>query len=310
MSDPSRPASALLLALSVAVMVVVAACTGGAHRAKPVAPLTPETTMPITTLADHSSDSLDGVSGRTTLTIALTPGQATLGGVVAGPDGQPVPGATVRLERVVGDQLAAANVGSAADGTWTAARIIGGLYRVRAWRAPDLAQTTPNIMFLGSKETQMLNLRLDRFTGVSVSSSLAPNPPIIDSPANLVVAVNAATVGPDGVVRGQGRSGVAVQLFGEGQWQISGSPGRTTNASGIASWQLTCVALGNQPLSVLVNGTDTFPLNLAPCSPVPPTTTTAEAQTTTTQPGQTTTTQPGQTTTTRRQIFRTTTTRP
>ena len=286
----TRRRSGALLALYVVVVGLVAACTHGGHAAKAVVPLTPLTTDPQTTLPDRSGDSLGDVSGRTTLTIPLTPGRAALNGTVSASDGTPVPGAVVHLERVVGDQFASADVSAAADGTWNAPGIIGGLYRVRAWRAPDLAQTNPAILFLGAADTTSVTLRVDRFTGVQVSAAIAPNPPIIDAPANLVVAVNVATVGPDGVVRGQGRSGVAVQLFGEGQWSIEGSLSKITGGGGTASWRLTCTALGTQPLSVLVNGTDAFPLDLAPCSPVPPTTTVPPSTTSTTVVGETTTT--------------------
>lgn len=295
-----RPAAAVLAA-QLAAVLVVAACTHGGHNKIPV-PSTPVTTEPVTTLADHSADSLGAVSGRTTLTIGLTPGSAALNGTVRADDGSPVPGAVVHLERIVGDQYASADVGAAADGTWTAQGIIGGLYRVRAWRAPDLAQTDPNIFFLGARDNSRVDLRVSKFTGVQVSSSIAPNPPIIDSPANLVVAVDAATVGEDGIVRGQGRGGVSVQLFGEGQWQVNGSLSKVTGSSGIAAWQMTCTSLGSQPLSVLVNGTDAYPLNLPACSPVPPTTTTPP-----TTVGNSTTTGFGQTTTTRRRAITTTT---
>jgi len=294
-----RPAAALL-AVQLTAVLVVAACTHGGGTKVPV-PSTPVTAEPVTTLADRSGETLGGVSGRTTLTIALTPGSAGLTGTVRADDGSPVPGAVVHLERVVGDQYASADVGAAADGTWTAQGIIGGLYRVRAWRAPDLAQTDPSIFFLGARDNSRVDLRVSKFTGVQVSSSIAPNPPIIDSPVNLVVAVDAATVGNDGIVRGQGRGGVAVQLFGEGQWQVNGSLSEVTGSGGVASWQMTCTSLGTQPLSVLVNGTDAYPLNLPPCSPVPPTTTTPP-----TTAGNTTTTRFGDTTTTRHRLTTTT----
>ena len=58
-----------------------------------------------TTLVDLSGVKMAGVPGKTTTTIALGPGGATLNGTVAGPDGA-VGGATIHVERLVGDAVA------------------------------------------------------------------------------------------------------------------------------------------------------------------------------------------------------------
>jgi hypothetical protein len=183
--------------------------------------------------------------------------------------------------------VASADVAAAADGTFNAPGIIGGLYRVRAWRPPDLAIVDPQIFFLGAAETHTVSLQLQRFTGMQVSSTIAPNPPIIGEPANLVVLVGVSTVGADGVVRGQGKSGLQVDLAGSGSWAVTGSASRTTDAAGDATWEITCDSLGPQSLSVVVQSTNSFPLDLPACAPVPTTTTTT---TTTTLPGSSTST--------------------
>lgn len=292
-----RRRSAAVLAVNVAVVALVAACTGGGGGRPRVPSALPPLTITIpTTLVDHSSDSLGTVVGRTTLTIPpLTPGNATLGGTVIADDGSPVAGADIHLERVVDDQVGAADVSAAADGTWNVAGLLGGLYRVRAWRTPDMAQTNPDIFFMGGSETHTLNLRLARFGGEQVQSSLAPNPGVVGEPANLVVEVTAPSVGSDGVVKDEGRSGLPVELVGDGRWAVESPPTQTTSSSGLAGWALSCQAVGAQPLSVVVNGTDTFPLDLPPCVPVPPTTTTTttlptSSTTATSLPGATTST--------------------
>src|SRR5262249_44446725 len=59
-----------------------------------------------------------GVEGVTTTTAPpVGPGQATINGTVFGPSG-PVPGATVEVDRFVGDQFSSAHTTTAADGTW------------------------------------------------------------------------------------------------------------------------------------------------------------------------------------------------
>ncbi|MHB8464229.1 MAG: carboxypeptidase-like regulatory domain-containing protein, partial [Acidimicrobiales bacterium] len=213
----------------------------------------------------------------TTVAVSVTPGAAALNGQVLDDAGAPVGGATVHLERLVGTQLAVADVVALADGTFTAPGIIGGLYRVRAWRAPDLAIVDPQIFFLGSTETRTVNLQMQRFTGLQISSNIAPNPPIAGEPANLVVLVAASTVAADGTVHGQGKPGVEVVLTGDGAWSVAGSATATTGPTGTASWQLTCEALGQQSLSVIVGATNSFPLGLPACAPVPSTTTSTSA---------------------------------
>jgi len=236
----------------------------------PPAPVPVVTTTVPATVVDRSGDPLGTVPGRTTVTIGITPGKATLNGTVAGPDGAPVPGADVHLERVVGDQQATADVTSQPDGTWSAPGVLGGLYRIRAWRVPDLAQTTPTIVFVLATETRTLALRLDRFGQVQVTSSVAPSPPVVGQPSQVVVEVTAATVGPDGVVRGQGRPGSVVELVAAGQWTIVGAVSQTTPASSIVAWRVTCDAVGAQGLSVLVNATDAFTLDVPACAPPAP----------------------------------------
>jgi hypothetical protein len=290
----ARRRAAAVLGINLAV--VAAACSGSQHPHPTPAPVVVSTTTS-TTLVDHSTDSLPPIAGETTVPpVAVTPGSASMTGTVLDDTGAAVPGATVGLQRIVGSQLGQTTVLAGPTGTWVAQGILGGLYRVRAWRPPDLAEPAPQILFLADGAAQTLNLTVDHYTGISVAASVAPSPPIIGEAANLAVEVSLATVSSDGFVRSQVQPNVEVNLFGEGQWQIVGSTTQLTSASGVASWQGTCESLGAQALSVLINGTQAFPLNLPACAPVPTTTTTTSTSTTTTLgPGgsTTTTTRPG-----------------
>jgi hypothetical protein len=262
-------------ALCLAAVVLLAACSHSpVPPPAPPAPA-PTTTTP-TTQPDYSTVVLGAVQGSTTLPPAgVTPGAATIDGTVTDDTGAAVGGATVLLQRIVGGSIGQAYVMSAADGTWTAQGIAGGLYRIRAWLAPDLADTTPDELFVGATQTETVDLTVTHYAGVQITSSVAPNPPIIDEPANIVVQVTGATVDANGYVESKGQSGLPVQLFGSGQWDVSGNPIQTTDADGEAEWQATCTALGPQPLSVLVATTQASVLALGACSPVPPTTTTS-----------------------------------
>lgn len=262
------------LLLVVVALMVAAGCSDDPTEELP-APPTTVPLAPTTTAADLSGVALAGVAGRTTTTLSIGPGSATMRGTVVVPEGA-VPGATVRLERLVGDAVAAAEVPTNPDGTWEAKDILGGRYRVRAWRAPDLAMTKPEVFFLEAREARTLNLRLSRFEGVAVTSDIAPNPPEVNAPASLVVLVTAREVDTTGVVRANPVAGVRVELAGSG-WRLDSANATVTDSGGQARWQVRCRAEGVQNLSVVVNQQSPHALEMPPCSPstAPPSTSTS-----------------------------------
>src|SRR3954453_22253116 len=95
-----RCPAASWLVVALALVLVAGACTGKHEHAGPKPPPNiPDVTT--TTAADFSTVALAAVPGRTTTTIAMGPGSATITGMVLAPEG-PVPGATVHVERLVG----------------------------------------------------------------------------------------------------------------------------------------------------------------------------------------------------------------
>jgi len=245
--------------------------------------------------------------------ITITGGDSSLSGLIAGPNG-PVAGATVRLERFVGDAVARLDVTSNADGTWRAPQlgppttvpptfstvpgqlpslppitrfvqpapttkgigptgILGGRYRVRAWRAPDLALTTPQIIFLEAKQDKQLGLQLSRYTGTTASSVSSPDPPVLGAVTNITAILNSAKVDADGIVRAAPLAGATVSLSVGPGWRFTGGPS-ITNGAGRATFQLQCQALGQSPVDLTVNGGQTFSLPVRACvAPLPTTTT-------------------------------------
>lgn len=316
----------LLAACGAALALVSAACTPKAVEPLPPAPKLPSTTTTIAT--DFSGVGLGAVApGRTTTTVKFGPGRATLAGTVVGPDG-PVPGAVVRAERIVGDATATMDIVTGPDGAFTIPKVLGGRYRIRTWKpAPDnLALLEPVVFFLEGSENKRVDLTMRRFTGISASAAIAPDPPIINAPANLVVQVVDQAVDPNGIVRSTPRSGVRVELFGAGDWRLLTPAVTSADGAGRARWQLECRKIGNQPLSVVVEEGSTFNLNLPECAEPPPviedpapteeespptssaatpassttTPTTRPAAPATSAPATTTTTRPASTTTTAR----------
>lgn len=297
----------LVLAL-VTVTVMGAACTPGAVAPLPKPPSVPDTTT--TVAIDLSAIGLGEISGRTTTTLAMQPGEATIAGSVVGAQG-PVPGAVVRAERIVGDASGSIDVVTDAEGKFAFTTMVGGRYRVRAWKPePDnLALVDPEVFFLEATESKVLALAVRTYQGVTVSSDMAPDPPMITEPANLVVQVVDRAVDPQGIVRGSPVVGARVELFGAGDWRLRTANPAVTDGAGRAAFTLECQRAGNQPLSVVVGDSLSFPLDIPPCG-VPPEAAPTPTSTTAAPAGSTSSTARVVTTTTRPPAATTSTSRP
>jgi hypothetical protein len=252
---------------------------------------TPGSTLPApptTKARDLTGVTVAAVAGQPSVKVSIGPGAATINGTVVGPAG-PVGGAVVEADRLVGDAVGTVEVTAQADGTWTLPHVLGGRYRVRAWRPPDLALTTPEIFFLNGTDTKSLTLLLQQWNAANASAAIAPNPPIVGQPATLVVLVSTQVVDTMGVVRARATPGANVQLASGGSWTTSDPNPAITGPDGTASWQVVCTQAGPQPLAVVVDATNTFPLNLPPCGLPPPTTAPSSTTTSTITRGTTTT---------------------
>ena len=264
---------------------------------------------PVTTDPDFSLIGLPAIDGRTTTTPPATAGPATIKGVVEGPDGR-VPGAIVRAERLVGDVVQPFEVRTGDDGTFSLARVPGGRYRVRAFLPPSLAMGDPEIFFQPAFETREVRLRLERFTGFSVTSDTAPGQPVVGGGVNLAVRVSERRVGDDGIAREVPLPGVLVQVSSSGWTELDPGATLVTDGDGIAVFQYRCDRVGSVSATAIVgdgssspppsspspsdgsapappaspppSGPDgTYPLDVPGCAPRPTTTTTT---TTTSEP--------------------------
>jgi len=264
-----------VLAAAAAVAVLVSgACTSGRPDGIPRLHRTTTATAPgeapTTTAVDASGLKLASVPGRTTTTMRIEPGEATITGMVTGPQG-PVGGAVVHAERLVGEAVATKDVVSNADGTYAVANVLGGRYRVRAYQPSpaNLAQTTPALLFVGARESKLLNLQIDLFSGLSLSFALAPSQLVVGQSANLVVQVTNQSVDAKGVVSGLGIPAAKVQMVpGDGLVVDTVNPGLTDGA-GRAAFGVHCATVGSPAMSAVVNDQVTFPLAMPPCNSLP-----------------------------------------
>lgn len=268
--------------LIVALGLVVAACAGNGPGKLPTPPEISASVATTTTDVDYSEVGLKGVAGRaTTTSVPFGPGKATVSGVVVS-EGGAVPGASVILERIVDGAAAQITLTTGEDGTWTMPNVLGGRYRARAFRQPDLAQTTPSAVFVGATETKQVELRVRTVGGLAVSSSLAPDPPQLFRDTQLVVLVSQKTVDAQGVVRATPLVDTQVDLVGSSSWRVMSANPAITDSQGHATWIVRCREAGRIPLAVTV-GTQSIPLDVKDCvdPTVEETTTTADVSQTT-----------------------------
>ena len=155
-------------------------------------------------------------------------------------------------------------------GAWTLPSILGGSYRVEAFRPPDLAQPAPDVFFLGGAENKQLTTVLVRYGTTGVTATIDPNPPLVGLPATLTVRYGASgTVDPvTGDVVQTGQAGVRVQIVTGPNFSVESAPVGVTDGDGEVSWVVRCLQPGPVPVN-LVTGPTASAVTLPPCT-VPP----------------------------------------
>lgn len=311
------------LAPAVLVMTLaatVAACAGGGEGAAPgsttsttVAPglatvvdapvpatlPVPENFVPADTRGVRIPPVLSRLAGRDPAvpTLPVEGGTAKIEGRVLGPDG-PVEGATVRLERFVGDEFGILDVGTDEDGKYVAANLLGGRYRLRAWQKPSLATLEPPALFLAADNgAGVMDIYTEKREGVALQGALNTAEPHVGETVTFQALLFREEVDDAGIVRGAGIDATDVQLTPVGGLALVSPDVLPTNPDGFALFEIKCTATGAHSV-VISSGDLALAVGLPECLPgvVPPaedepgpTTTTVAPAPTTTAPAPTTT---------------------
>lgn len=238
----------------ISVLMVPVSLLLGCTEAPSQPPAVPSTVALIAeavpgTTPDYSRTSLIPLDGTaTTSTIAFAKGAVNISGKVIGPDG-PVADATVRVERVVGQQTALTTITSNADGKWTLPKITGGIVRIQAFKVPDLAMPASQVTF-ASGNTKM-DLTLQKYDGTTVQWALAPSQPMAGRQLNLVVQVAVKRVDADGYVRTVALAGIGVNVVALAALQpVSTTDAKITDDKGRVSFRLMCTTEGDSSLRI------------------------------------------------------------
>lgn len=254
-----RRAAALVL------LLVTAACSGNGSPSTTTAPSTVpvEETLPPAPSTPTTFSAIPG-RPRTTLTepVDMLGGGGRIGGKVLGPSGEVI-GATVRVERLVNDQVATRDL-NAFDGSFQLAGIRGGAYRVRAWKQPDLLLFEPEVFFLAADEVKSFDLRVSKVSDVNIRTTLEPAAPPAQDPYSVTILVFAGTVSNEGALQAIPRPQTPVQLVVGSGLTVVGSDRGMTDSNGRVRYQVRCLAAGPVVADLLVS-TLRISLGLPPC---------------------------------------------
>jgi hypothetical protein len=276
-----RTAVAVVIAL---VLAAGAACSSddGQQLPAPDPSSTTTTTLPV----DFSEVALAPIAPGKEPPVTRPPGggRASIAGRVVDTSGAPIPQALVRatyfFDPAKPEVIEAL---SRDDGTYRFEKLYGGRWRIRAWKAPVLATFEQPAFFLGATEQKALDLKVKAVPDVDVTSTMAPDPPLVGWLAELAVLAVTQTVNVEGRVERTPLGGTAIMLVGDDNWSLSEPATQVTDADGTVRWTLSCGSEGVHDLRVRLSplGTEVreFPV-VSPSCLSPASTTTATTATT------------------------------
>lgn len=185
--------------------------------------------------------------------VLVTGGDLVLTGVVTGPDG-PVPDAVVRLERFIGSRSGRLDVRADGSGRWRVPDAHGGRYRLRAWRAPDLAMAASDLRFLAVDDPSVLGLTVERYDGADLTGEVDDPRPAVDAGATVTVLATRQQVDGDGIITTVPASGRDARVEAIGPWRPDGATTAVVDDAGRVSWRFACTDLGSVSATVTALG--------------------------------------------------------
>lgn len=222
-------------------------------------------------VVDPAPDTRDATIGltvhpRPSTALTMSGGSSLLSGTVTGPNGA-VAGASVRIERAVGDGLAVAELVTDDLGAYTLPAILGGRYRIRAWLGGSFTTTTSEVLFLDAGEARTVDVVVAQVETQPQLGFTHRGDIFVGLTGSVAVSVTTRSVGADGLVDLNGVSGARVTL--------APSANVTANAfevaadgSGVARFLIECYQPGPASAVITYDGrraTATLPN----CRPLP-----------------------------------------
>jgi hypothetical protein len=263
----------LFLVLLGVMALVTVACSHDTPSAAPetTAPAetsTSTTRAPATTARPTTTSSTLKPTTTSSTLLAMGPGDASIVGTVTGPAGA-VDGAIVRVERLVGKNIATQDLYTTGGGSYSLATILGGSYRVRAFKAPDFASSPVEAFFLAANERKVVDLRMPSGGGERITATVSPSPPKVDQTATLTIQIGTARVDDQGRLSLAPRPGVPLSLTPSAGLALEGTPQALTDGNGSSAWRIRCLAEGASTFQLTV-GAGITQVRIPACAPGPP----------------------------------------
>lgn len=253
--------AARVVSVAVCVAVLGALLSGCSSPPEEVAP--PASTphqRPIVApepLPDTREVSLTRVGGtRGGFPVVVEGGDLVMTGSVQAPDG-PVAGAIVLLERFVGQSSGSLEIRTDAGGRWIADEVYGGRYRIRAWRAPDLAMAASELRFIAADAEVDLSLGVDRYDGADVTGDVDDAQPEVGGSVTVTALATRQQVDGRGIITTSPAFGRDAGITAFGPWRLDGSQVAVIDAAGRVGWTFTCESAGSVSARVEALGTET-----------------------------------------------------
>ena len=196
--------------------------------------------------------------------VELTGGAASLQGTVVLPDGTPVAGATVRIERFTSEGSAVGETESGPDGSWEATGLRGGRLRLRAYAPNALASVEPVVLILGVDGDATLSLGVEAASPSIRFDVVGPPGIAVGADGTVAVVASREAVDDSGRLVRFPLAGQTVQFAVDGPARLLSADLVTADAGGAARYLLACDGAGTLSARLLLD-TERATVDLPSC---------------------------------------------
>ena len=200
--------------------------------------------------------------------IDMSDGEARLFGTVSGPDG-PIAGATVGIERITSEGIGELRVFSNGEGRWSANRMPGGKYRVRAWIPGISTSGGSEVRYLEHDEKAEFNFTVLAVDPTPTIEFVHGGPIFAHHSGSVAMVMTTRVINENGVVVTSPVSGALVSVVTTSGVSVSTSPISLTDGNGMASFTLTCVGVSSGGTITATSGVLSQTFNLPGCQAIP-----------------------------------------